>query len=172
MKNKAKRLILLVLLAVVPAVAHQASTKPSENPYLRTDDFPGGYSILPNSLPPLIGMYMKMGGQHKINPTPKQEDIFEKQFEKMVKIFNDDALEIKDLETQFMKRVVYKGENPKQVQGLIEEIARKKISLTMLQVECINLFKENLNAKQYQQMLDIAEKFALENQSKRNKSKR
>jgi len=164
-----KKILLITMLALVPLMAHKSANQKEykENPYLKKDDFPGGYSLSPNSLPPLIGMYMKMGGQHKINPTIKQEKLFEKQFEKMFTTYHEKAKEIRDLETSLMKRVVYKGQNPKEVKSLLDEIAKKKMDLTILQVECINLFKDNLNDTQYQTILEIAEKFAKENQSQR-----
>lgn len=51
-----------------------------KNPFMQQDHFPGGYFLMPDSLPHFMGIYMKEGGMRKIEPTEEQEIAIEKRF--------------------------------------------------------------------------------------------
>jgi len=120
----------------------------------------GGYSLSPNTLPYLIGMYLRKGGQFKINPSKKQEAILEKQFETMIKQNQTLVKKIKQLELKLMTEVVYKGKNSKELKKLITQISEYKIELQNIHIDCINLVKRSLNKEQYEKLLEIAQDYA------------
>jgi len=156
-----KKLILILMIAITPLLAHK-STKQKEykqNPFLKNDNFPGGYSLLPSSLPPLVDIYMMKEGQKELKTTQKQHKIFEDRFNFMFNEFHKIADEIRSLETQIMQKVVYQGFITTQLQEQLDEIASKKRYLTQLQLECINIFKNTLNKEQYTKIIDMAKKF-------------
>jgi len=156
-----KNLLLTILLTLTPLMAHKSATLKAykDNPFLKKDNFPGGYSLLPNSLPPLVGIYMMGQGQQKLQTTQKQHKVFEDRFNFMFKEFHKIAKEIRTLETQVMEKVVYQGLTTKQVKKQLDEIASKKRYLTQLQLECINIFKNTLSKQQYDQILKITKNF-------------
>jgi len=149
-----KKIILLFCLVVLPMSAAQKASE--ENPFLHDDHFPGGYFLMPDSMPHFMGIYMKEGGMQKIKPSTEQEKVIEKQFEKMVKIIMSTATKIKSMETVLTLDIVHKGKTAKELSAQIDEVAKLRKELTILQIECINLFKETLTKEQYKQMLELA----------------
>lgn len=150
-----KKLILTTIL-VVQLFAQSPS---NENPFEHSH---GGYSLSPNTLPHLLGMYLKKGGQYKINPTIQQEAILEKQFEKMVPLNQKIVREIKQLELELMNEVVYNNKNTDEVAQILNALVEKKVKLMDEHIKCINLLQNTLNEKQYKQLLEIAKEFSKE----------
>ncbi len=149
-----KKIVLAVLIALSPMVAKEEIKM--ENPFLHEDHFPGGYFLMSDSLPHFMGVYMKRGGMHKVKPSKEQEEVIEKQFEKMVKIIMKTAAEIKELETTLTLEVINEGKNAKDVSEVLDKITNKRKDLTILQIECLNVFKKTLTKDQYQLMKDLA----------------
>lgn len=150
-----KKLILTTILVVQLFAQSQSKENPFEHSH-------GGYSLSPNTLPHLLGMYLKKGGQHKINPTSKQETILEKQFEKMVPLNQKIVKEIKHLELELMNEVVYNNKNSNEVSQILNTLVEKKLKLMDEHINCINLLQNTLNEKQYKQLLEIAKEFSKE----------
>lgn len=149
-----KKIILAVLLTITPMIAKESNNV--ENPFLHDDHFPGGYFVMPDSLPHFMGVYMKHGGMHKVEPNAKQEEIIEKQFEKMVKIIMKTATEIKKLETSIVSQVVNEGKTAIDVKDALDKVTNMRKDLTILQIECLNVFRETLTKEQYALMIKLA----------------
>ena len=149
-----KKIILAVLITVSTIVAKDEVKV--ENPFLHEDHFPGGYFLMSDALPHFMGVYMKHGGMHKVKPTKEQEEVLEKQFEKMVKIIMKTAKEIKGLETILTLKVVDEGKTAKDMSEALDQITQKRKDLTILQIECLNIFKKTLNKEQYQMIKELA----------------
>lgn len=155
-----KKLILLLCLVAMPMVASQKTqeidTTQVTNPFLHDDHFPGGYFLMTDSLPHFMGVFMKRGGMHKVKADAKQEVIIEKQFEKMVKIIMQTATRIKEIETKVTLDVINNGKTAKELSTQIDAIANLRKELTILQIECLNIFKETLTKEQYEMMIELA----------------
>lgn len=149
-----KKIVLAVLIALSPMIAKDEVKV--ENPFLHEDHFPGGYFLMSDSLPHFMGMYMKRGGMHKVKPTKEQEEVLEKQFAKMVKIIMKTATEIKGLETMLTLKVVDEGKTAKDMSEVLDQITQKRKDLTILQIECLNVFKNILNKEQYKMIKELA----------------
>jgi len=142
-----KSTVLAILIILSPIMAKDNTS--TENPFLHDDNFPGGYFMMDDSLPHFMGTYMKHGGMQKIKPNEKQEEIIEKQFEKMVKIIMKTAIETRELESIVTAKVVHEGKNSKDLSETLDKISKNRKDLTILQIECINIFKETLTKEQY-----------------------
>lgn len=155
-----KKIIFMTFLALLPLFASQKILKEQykENPFLKNDDFPGGYSLSPYSMPRLIGIYMMKDGQKVLNTTSEQHKYFEKRFKTMFNSFFKTAKQIRKLETQMMKKVVYEGADEIDVKNLLELIKEKRTKLTIMQINCANSFKKNLSKEKYTQILKMTEK--------------
>lgn len=149
-----RKIVLVILVALAPLMAKENTV--AENPFLHDDHFPGGYFLMADSLPHFMGVYMKHGGMKKVKPTPEQEAVIEKQFEKMVKIIMKSANETKALETQLVLSVVNEGKNSKDVSDTLDKIEKNRKDLTILQIECLNTFKKTLSKEQYELMQKLA----------------
>lgn len=152
-----KSLLIVLLITIVPVLAHQSGDNYNKNPFLKNDMFPGGYSLLPMRLPSLSGIYMSKGGKEKLNTTDKQNKILEERFSIMYENFQKIANEIRDLETELMEQVVYQGFTYEELKEELDQIASKKRFLTKIQIECINIFKKTLNKQQYKKILKMAQ---------------
>lgn len=166
-----KRLALLTFLSVTILVAQDSCNlavkdelkKIEKSPYDRKEGVYNRYPLTSNVLPNLIGPYVKFGGQHKINATDEQEIVFEELFEEMLNIRSKVLPQIQALESLLVKKVVDEGASLKQVQGILDEIASKKMALTVSKIKCIHILKKTWTKSQYQQILDIEKKLAKEN---------
>jgi len=156
-----KGILLSLLLLSISSLAKE--NKPSKNPFLFDDRFPGGYFLIRDSLPHFMGIYMKKGGMHKIKPTPEQEDILEAKFMTMSKKIMKTAKEVKALETKVVLAVVYDGKTAEDLAKELDEIAKKKKYLTQLQIGSMNLFKKTLTKEQF----DIMIQLTIENEKNR-----
>ena len=131
-----------------------------ENPFLGNDNFPMGYSLMADSMPNFMHIYMKGGGMHKLNLSPKQEEAIEKVFATRPSQMMKAAAEIEKLETKLVLKVVDEGKNAKEVKILLDEIALKRKEMTVLKISCVNIFKETLTEEQYKSLRDMAIKVA------------
>jgi len=129
------------------------------NPYLN-DRFPGGYSLMSDSMPHLMGLYKKQGGIDKVNPTPEQETPIQKQFNKMAKETMQKATKIRELETKVVLAVVNDGKKYDEVKNEIETIAKLKTELVALEIETIDIFKSTLSKEQFNILLNMAKERA------------
>ncbi len=150
-----KKIVLAILITLSPMIAKD-EVKQVENPFLNNDHFPGGYFLMADSLPHFMGVYMKHGGMQKIKPTPEQEEVIEKLFERMVQTIMKSANETKVLETKLVLAVVNNGKNAKDVHDSLDKIAKNRRDLTVLQIECLNTFKKTLTKEQYELMKKLA----------------
>ena len=149
-----KKILLIALLIFTSVSAKEAIN--NTNPFLHDDHFPGGYFLMADALPHFMGVYMKHGGMHKIKPTKEQEEVLEKQFDKMVKIIMSTATQIKELETKLVSNVVNNGKTAEDVSDTLDKIGMMRKDLTILQIECLNIFKKTLSKEQYRMMTDLA----------------
>jgi Spy/CpxP family protein refolding chaperone len=131
-----------------------------ENPFLGDDNFPMGYSLMADSMPNFMHIYMKGGGMHELNLSAEQEKAIEKVFatrpQKMMKA----ASEIKKLETILVFKVVNEGKNAQEIKTLLDEIALKRKEMTILKISCVNIFRKTLTPEQYKRLRDMAIKVA------------
>lgn len=147
--------LLLSLLIALPLMGSEDNV-PLENPFLHDDNFPAGYFLIPDAMPHFMGIYMKKGGMHKIEPTEEQETILEDKFASMVKFIMATAKEIKTLETTVTHAVVYEGKTAEELSESIDKIVALRHELTLLQIECLNLYKATLTPEQYAMIIDLA----------------
>lgn len=137
-------------------LSHLSAAEALENPFLGNDNFPMGYSLLSNSMPNFMHLYMKGGAMHKFNLTQAQEEAIEKVFatrpQKVMKL----AREIKQLETKVVLAVVDDGKGAKEVEPLIDQIAAKRKKMVLLQIECLGVFKKTLTKEQYAKIRALA----------------
>lgn len=152
MRNLFLLLVIFLTSSIVLADDQQ------ENPFLKQDHFPGGYFLMPDSLPHFMGIYMKEGGMHKINPTDEQEEIIEKQFKHMVSIIMPTAKKIKAIEAKITHQVVFEGKSKQDMSAELKEVVDLRLKLSELQIECLNIFKKTLKPEQYKQMIELAKK--------------
>jgi len=131
-----------------------------ENPFLGNDNFPMGYSLVANSMPNFMHIYMKGGGAIKLDLTEKQEEAIEAVFATRPPKVMKAAKEIKHLETKLALEVIDGRKSAKEVKGLLDEIAQKKEEMTMLQIGCMRVFQETLTKEQYKILRDMAIKAA------------
>ena len=147
-----KKIILSILLTITALVAQEDL----ENPFLGNDNFPMGYSLVYNSMPNFMHIYMKGGGMHKLNLTPKQEEAIEEVFASRPKKVMKSAQEIKSLETKLALEVVDAGKSAEDVKELLDAIAQKRKELAILQIGCLRIFQETLTKEQYKVLRDMA----------------
>lgn len=150
-----KKIVLVAFLLVSSLLSNEGV-----NPFLRNSHFPGSYFLIPDSLPHFMGLYMKHGGMHLINPTKDQEKLIEKQYNKMVPLIMKIAKEIKLIETNFALELVNTKKDDKSIEKTLNEVAKLKKELTLLQIEALQVFQNNLTKKQYKQMITLAIKEA------------
>ena len=143
-----------VFFLLVPFYASAESQ--TENPFLRKDHFPGGYFLVPDSLPHFMGLYMKEGGMYKIDPSVEQEEAIEGLFNRMTAQIMATAKEIKSVETKMMNLVVYEGKSAQELVTELDKISRQRRELTELQIECINIFRKTLSRQQYDKIIELA----------------
>ena len=134
-----------------------AQEKP-ENPFLGDDNFPMGYSLLADSMPNFMHIYMKGGGMHKVSLTQAQEEAIEEVFATRPREVMKTAREIKVLETKLVLQVIDEGKSAQDVKALLDQIAEKRKEMTILQIGCLSVFKKTLSKEQYQ----ILRKMAIE----------
>lgn len=163
-----KKLILIAMIAITPLMGHKSADKKEykENPFIKKDNFPGGYALSPYSMPPLIGIYMMQEGQKVLKTTPKEHEYFKKRFDVMFKSFHKIAAQIRDLETKMMQKVVYEGADEIDVDHILKEITEKRTKLTIMQISCANSFKNTLSKEKYEQILKMAKEAAKKNKNK------
>jgi len=154
-----KKIILAILIALSPMIAKDSAGK--QNPFFNVKNSDGG-SFLLDSLPHFMGIYMKDGGMYKIKLNTEQEDILEKQFEKMVKDIMPLREKIRKIEDEIVFKVVFEGASQKELITRLSEVADLKKKLTNIQIECLNIFKKTLTKEQYQTMIDMAIKHSKE----------
>jgi hypothetical protein len=127
-----------------------------ENPFLRNDNFPMGYSLVANSMPNFMHIYMKGGGAIKLDLTQKQEEAIEAVFAIRPPKVMKAAKDIKYLETKLALAVIDERKSVKEVKGLLDEIAQKKEEMTILQIGCMRVFQDTLTKEQYKVLRDMA----------------
>ena len=150
-----KKILLITLLTLSPMMAKDEVKV--ENPFLHGDNFPKGYFLTSDSMPHFMHIYMKQGGSFKIEDlTEKQEEIIEKQFAGTPPRVMKLAKEIKALETKLVLAVINDGKNVKDVTESLDKIADKRKELTILKIECLNMFKKTLTKVQYKVLVDLA----------------
>ena len=147
-----KKIILAIFIALSPMIAQEDL----ENPFLGDDNFPMGYSLLADSMPNFMHLYMKGGGMHKLDLTEEQEAAIEKVFSTRPPKVMKAALEIKNLETKLVLKVIDEGKKAEDVKELLDQIAQKRKEMTMLQIGCLNIFKETLTKEQYKILREMA----------------
>ena len=145
--------IILVLCSIFNLSAAQEEL---ENPFLGNDNFPMGYSLVYNSMPNFMHLYMKDGGMHKLTLTPKQEEAIEEVFGKRPRQIMKAALEIKALEAKLAVEVVDNGKNADDVSDLLDSIAQKRKEMVILQIGCLSVFQKVLTKEQYNVLRDMA----------------
>jgi len=149
-----------IILTVLVGITLLTAQEDLENPFLGDDNFPMGYSLMADSMPNFMHIYMKGGGMHKLNLSDKQEEAIEKVFATRPSQMMKAASEIEKLETKLVLKVVDEGKNAKEVKALLDEIALKRKEMTILKISCVNIFKETLTEKQYKSLRDMAIKVA------------
>jgi Spy/CpxP family protein refolding chaperone len=155
-----KKLLLTALLTLSPLFAQEEI---KINPYLHGDEFPKGYFLTVDAMPHFMHLYMKQGGSFKIEDlTEKQEDTIEAMFAKTPPKVMKLAKEIKALETEVVLAVIEEGQNAKMLDEKLTAIAEKRKAMTVLKIECLNMFKETLTPKQF----DVLKKMAQEEAQK------
>lgn len=147
-----KNIILIILLTLTSAIGKEEL----ENPFLGNDNFPMGYSLVFNSMPNFMHIYMKGGGMHKLNLTQEQEEAIEEVFATRPRKVMKAASEIKNLETKLALQIVDEGKSAEDVKELLEKIAQKRKEMTILQIGCISVFKNTLTKEQYQVLREMA----------------
>lgn len=147
-----KKIILAIFIVLSPMVAQEDL----ENPFLGNDNFPMGYSLLADSMPNFMHLYMKGGGMHKLDLTQEQETAIEKVFATRPPKVMKAAQEIQNLETQLVLKVVNEGKKAEDVKELLDQIAQKRKEMTILKIGCLNIFKETLTKEQYKILRDMA----------------
>jgi Spy/CpxP family protein refolding chaperone len=145
--------IIIMLLLLLNSVTAEESL---ENPFLKDDNFPMGYSLLSDSMPNFMHLYMKGGAMHKMNLTAEQEEAIEEVFASRPQKVMKTAREIKNLETKLVLAVIEEGKSAKDVEGLINEIAKKRKEMVLLQIECLRVFKKTLTPEQYEEIKKLA----------------
>lgn len=131
------------------------------NPYLHGDHFPKGYFLIPHAMPHFMHIYMKQGGSLDLeNLTEAQEEIIENKFDKTPPQVMKLAREIKALESQVIFSVVEEGKDAKALDDILNSIASKRKAMTVLKIECLNMFKSTLTAKQFNTLKALAQKEA------------
>ena len=147
-----KKIILSIILTFTVLVGQEDL----ENPFLGNDNFPMGYSLVSNSMPNFMHIYMKGGGMHKLNLTSKQEkaieDVFATRPPKVMKA----AMEIKHLETKLALEVVDGGKSAQDVKNLLDAIAQKRKEMAILQIGCMQVFQKTLTKEQYNILRNMA----------------
>ena len=150
-----KKILLITLLALSPMMAKDEVKV--ENPFLHGDNFPKGYFLTSDSMPHFMHIYMKQGGSFKIEDlTEKQEEIIEEKFSKTPPRVMKLAKEIKALETKLVLAVINDGKDAKALADSLDKIAEKRKELTVLKIECLNMFRETLTKVQYKVLVDLA----------------
>jgi len=126
------------------------------NPFLGDDNFPMGYSLLADSMPNFMHLYMKDGGMHKLDLTAEQEEAIEKVFANRPKQIMKLAKEIKTIETQLVLKVIDEGKSADDVKTLLDKISEKRKEMTTLQIGCLSVFKKTLTVPQYNILREMA----------------
>jgi len=147
-----KRIILVILMTLTPMMAQEEP----DNPFLGDDNFPMGYSLLADSMPNFMHIYMKGGGMHKLDLTQAQEEAIEEVFATRPRKVMKAAREIKKLETKLVLQVIDEGKNAKDVKALLDQIAQKRKEMTVMQIGCLSIFKKTLTKEQYQVLRKMA----------------
>ena len=147
-----KKIILSILLISTVVIGQEDL----ENPFLGNDNFPMGYSLVSNSMPNFMHIYMKGGGMHKLNLTQKQEEAIEEVFATRPPKVMKAAMEIKKLETKLALEVVDGGKTAKEVKELLDVIAQKRKEMAILQIGCMQVFQKTLTKEQYNILRDMA----------------
>jgi len=151
-----KKIILTALLGITLLSAQEDL----DNPFLGNDNFPMGYSLMADSMPNFMHIYMKGGGMHKLDLSAKQEKAIEKVFSTRPQKMMKAATEIEKLETILVLKVVDEGKNAQEIKTLLDEIALKRKEMTMMKISCVNIFRETLTPEQYKRLRDMAIKVA------------
>ena len=150
-----KTLILATLLTLSPLLAKD---KVTVNPYLHGDNFPKGYFLTSDSMPHFMHIYMKQGGSLDIEDlTEKQEAIIEEKFAQTPPKVMKMAKEIKALETEVVLAVINEGKDAKALDEKLDLIAAKRKEMTVLKIECLNMFKKTLTPKQFDVLKGLAQ---------------
>ena len=147
-----KKIIFSILLTFTSVMGQEAL----ENPFLGNDNFPMGYSLVANSMPNFMHIYMKGGGMQKLNLTEKQEEAIEEVFATRPPKVMKAASEIKHLETKLALEVIDGGKSAQEVKGLLDAIAQKRKEMAILQIGCMRVFQKTLTKEQYKILRDMA----------------
>ena len=150
-----KAIILATLLSLSPLLAKD---EVKVNPYLHGDNFPKGYFLTSDSMPHFMHIYMKQGGSLDIEDlTEKQEEIIETKFAQIPPKVMKLAKEIKALETEVVLAVIENGDDAKALDEKLDAIAAKRKEMTVLKIECLNMFKKTLTPKQFNVLKGLAQ---------------
>ena len=128
------------------------------NPFLKNDHFPGGYFLMPDSMPHFMGIYMKKGGKKILKPTQEQADKIEAYAKKIVPNIMSRAKKVKKLEAKIAKAVIYKGKTAEDLSHKIDKVAKLRRELTVIHLKCLNFFKSTLDRERYHVLVELAER--------------
>lgn len=153
------KLTFITLLASVLFISTASATvkTPTQNPFMKKNSHGFGHLFLmADSIPNLIGFYMRHGGNKAVKLTDKQEEIIENKFAEMAKFIPKTGKKVQQLQNQVAMAVLYKNQNTAEVKATVKQIAELKTQMSLQKIEAIHLIKNTLSAEQYQQLLDAA----------------
>lgn len=122
------------------------------------ENFPKDYFLISKNLPFMAGLTLHHPRSSELNLSKEQIDkivaIKKKTVPSVLKI----AMKIRGLEQKLTKDVVFKNQNPKEADLLIDEIAKLKTSLSKKHIRCIQNVKAILSMQQFQKLVEYSSK--------------
>ena len=120
------------------------------------ENFPKDYFLIPKNLPYLVGLSLYHPASSNLELTKKQIDALLKIKNEVTPSVAKKALKIKELELKLVHEIAlkYKSKSAKDLDKIVDEIAKLQSELTKAHLRCIEKVKSILTKEQYEELLD------------------
>lgn len=120
------------------------------------ENFPKDYFLIPKNLPYLVGLSLYDPSSSNLNLTKEQIEKILLIKENLTKNATPIALKVKELELELMQKVALDENIPvaKEYYKNLEEIAKLRVELSKIHLDCIEQVRKVLTKKQYEELLD------------------
>lgn len=125
-------------------------------PFVAKENFPKDYFLIPKNLPSLVGMTLYDSSSSNLELSKEQLEAIVKIKQELTQTALEKSLKVKKMELEIVEAIGLKhsGTKAKDLYPKLEEIAKLKIELTKMHLECIEKVKAVLTPKQFEEMLD------------------
>ncbi|MFA6759933.1 MAG: hypothetical protein WCR69_02670 [Sulfuricurvum sp.] len=120
------------------------------------ESFPKDYFLIPKNLPFLVGLTLYDPNSSELGLSQKQIDAILKVRKNLMDRSTPIALKVKELELEIMNKMVFEKDKAKarDLYPLVDEVAKLRVELTHIHLECIESVRDTLTKEQFEELLD------------------